>query len=132
MCRNSTTALPIAGAHRPRRARRALSSRAAADVDYQPGVRPHQPLRRRETRALLTFPWVDSMITISFALGELTCGYGRYAIICRGQDSHKQLCLVVRACRVLGRFGLDRIVPVAVEVVSVQVAGPRTPSSLCQ
>ena len=35
--------------------------------------------------ALLTFPWVDSMITISFALGALTCGYGRYAIICRGQ-----------------------------------------------
>ncbi len=25
------------------------------------------------------------MITISFALGALTCGYGRYAIICRGQ-----------------------------------------------
>ena len=35
--------------------------------------------------ALLTFPWVDSMIMISFALGASTCGYGRYVIICRGQ-----------------------------------------------
>ena len=35
--------------------------------------------------ALLTFPWVDLMITNSFALDTLTCGYSRDAIIGRGQ-----------------------------------------------
>jgi hypothetical protein len=35
--------------------------------------------------ALLTFPWVDSMITMGFTLGPLTCGYDWDLVICRGQ-----------------------------------------------
>jgi hypothetical protein len=35
----------------------------------------------------------------------------------------QKLCLLSRVCRFVGGFGFDRVVPVAMEVVSVQAAG---------
>ncbi len=35
--------------------------------------------------ALLTFPWVDSMVTMGFTLGPLACGYDWDLVICWGQ-----------------------------------------------
>jgi len=46
--------------------------------------------RPRTSRALLTFPWENFMITNLLVLDVLTCGYSRDAIICRGQRATLQ------------------------------------------
>jgi len=51
-------------------------------------LRPAQPkvsCSYRVCGALLTFPWVDLMITSSFTLATLTCGYSRDTSVRRGQ-----------------------------------------------